>query len=121
MRGARWLLLAAIAAIIGAVGYTYKAQLKVLQGQSRAKPRALAPELNFTAENYHFRKTGSDNRLLVDIAAQGFQQGKDSARVELTGLELKLYHKDGNAFDLVKGPAATFFSNDNRLYSEGEV
>lgn len=120
MRGTRWLLLLAMVAIIGAVGYTYRAQKRFLRGQNPPKPQALSPDLNFSAEHYHLRKSGS-NGTLFEITAQDFRQVKDSSKVDLTGVELKLYKKTGNAYDLIKSAAATFYAGENRLYSDGDV
>src|ERR1700674_2776860 len=120
MRGARWLLLLAMVAIVGTVGLTYRAQKKILRDQAPAKPKALPPELNFSAENYHLRKSGKDGTL-VEIWAKDFKQVKDSSRVELTGVELRLFLKQGDTYDLIKSAAATFFAAEDRLYSEGDV
>jgi lipopolysaccharide export system protein LptA len=120
MRGARWLLLVAIVVIVGAVGFTYRAQKKVLRDQAPPKPKALAANLNFSAERYHLRKTGK-NGTMVEIDAGDFKQVKDSSRVEMQDVLLKLYHKDGDAYDLIKSSAATFFSTEDRLYSDGNV
>jgi lipopolysaccharide export system protein LptA len=120
MRGARWLLLLAMVAIVGTVGLTYRAQKRILRDQAPAKPKALPPELNFSAENYHLRKSGKDGTL-VEIWAKDFKQVKDSSRVELTGVELRLFLKQGDTYDLIKSAAATFFAAEDRLYSEGDV
>jgi lipopolysaccharide export system protein LptA len=121
MRGARWLLLAAMLIIVSAVGVTYRVQKKIIHDQAPPKPKPLPPELNFSADSYHYHRTDNNNRPKADISARSFRQVKDSSRVDLTGLELKLYHKTGDSFDLVKSDAATLFANENRLYSEGDV
>jgi len=113
-------LLLAMVAIIGAVGLTYRAQKKILQDQNPPKPQSLPPELNFSAEHYHLRKSGN-NGTLFEINAQDFKQVRDSSRVDLTGVELKLYKKTGDAYDLIRSAAAAFFAGENRLYSDGEV
>ncbi|PWU00796.1 MAG: LPS export ABC transporter periplasmic protein LptC [Terriglobia bacterium] len=120
MRGARWLLLLAMVAIVGAVGFTYRAQKKILREQAPAKPQSLPPGLNFSAEQYHLRKSGN-NGTLFEITAKDFKQVKDSSRVDLTGVELKLFKKTGDAYDLIKSAAAAFYAGENRLYSDGDV
>jgi lipopolysaccharide export system protein LptA len=120
MRGARWLLLVAMVVIVGAVDLTYRAQKKVLRNLAPVKPAALSPDLNFSAEHYHLRKNSASGTL-VEIDADDFRQAKDSDRVEMRGVLLKLYNKAGDAFDLVQSAAATFFSNQDRLYSDGDV
>src|SRR5579862_558630 len=120
MRGARWLLLVAMVVIVGAVDLTYRAQKKVLRNLAPTKPAALSPELNFSAEHYHLRKNSASGTL-VEIDADDFRQEKDSSRVEMRGVLLKLYNKAGDAFDLIQSSTATFFSNEDRLYSDGDV
>ena len=120
MRGARWLLLLAIVVIVGAVDLTYRTQKRLLRQQTPPKPKVLPAELNFSAEHYHLRKTGK-NGTMVEIEAADFQQGKDSSRVEMKDVVLKLFRQEGTEYDLIKSSAATFFSAENHLYSEGEV
>src|SRR5215471_13651199 len=120
MRGARWLLLLAIVVIVGAVDFTYRTQKNLLRQQTPPKPKVLPAELNFSAEHYHLRKTGK-NGTMVEIEAADFQQGKDSSRVEMKDVVLKLFRQEGTEYDLIKSSAATFFSAENHLYSEGEV
>ncbi len=120
MRGARWLLLVAMAVIIGAVGLTYRAQKRILRDQAPSPPAALPLELNSSAVNWHWRET-NQNRSTVEIWAKDFKQVKDSSRVDLTQVELRLYKKDGDSFDLIKSAAAAFFAGEHRLYSDGEV
>ncbi|HLK46885.1 MAG TPA: LPS export ABC transporter periplasmic protein LptC [Bryobacteraceae bacterium] len=121
MRGARWLLLVAMAAIIGAVSFTYRAQQKILRDQAPAKPAALPPELNSTSHNWRWTETDSKGCKTANIEADETREVKDSSRVELKNVGLKLYKKCSDDFDLVKSAAATFFSNEHRLYSEGDV
>jgi lipopolysaccharide export system protein LptA len=120
MRGARWLLLLAIAAIVVVVGRTYKAQKAILKQQALPKPAELPAGVGSVAEQWEYRRA-RDNNTLVEITAKDFRQAKDSAQIDLTQVELKLHHQQQATYDLVKSAAATFFSSDERLYSEGEV
>ena len=121
MRGARWLLLVAMAAIIGGVGLTYRAQQKMLREQAPAKPPALPPELNSSSNNWRWTETDSKGCRTANIEADEAREAKDSSRVELKNIALKLYKHCADNFDLVKSASATFFSNEHRLYSDGEV
>ena len=121
MRGARWLLLVAMAAIIGGVSFTYRAQRKILQDQAPAKPAALPPELNSSSKDWTWTETDSKGCKTANIEAAETREAKDASRVELKNVALKLYKHCGETFDLVKSASATFFSGDHRLYSEGEV
>ena len=116
MRGARWLLLLAIAAIVVVVGRTYKAQKAILKHQALAKPAELPAGVGSVAEQWEYRRE-RDNHTLVEITAKDFRQAKDSAQIDLTQVQLRLHHQQQGTYDLVKSAAATFFSSDERLLS----
>lgn len=123
MRGTRWLLLVAIAAIVGGIAVTYRAQRSALEKQAPAKPKALPADLNSSAEHWHWEQTESKEpfRKTRVIDARNFRQVKDTSRVELEGVEVRAFHKDGDVYDLVKSAAASFQATERRLYSDGEV
>ncbi len=120
MRGTRWILLVAIAAIVYGVGITYRSQKKYLQDTAVAAPPVLSAELNSTASNYHHQVT-DHGREIADIQAEDFRQVKDSSYVDLKNVSMRLRCKDGVSYNLVKSAAATFYTNDERLYSDGAV
>jgi lipopolysaccharide export system protein LptA len=123
MRRTRWLLLIAIFALIAGIGVTYRAQQRALRSHSPAKPSDLPLDLKSSAEQW--RWYGTDGaptfRKTVEIAARNFKQIKETNQVELEGVELKRYHKDGEKYDLVKSAAATFTATERQLYADGEV
>ncbi|MBZ5585488.1 MAG: LPS export ABC transporter periplasmic protein LptC, partial [Acidobacteriia bacterium] len=120
MRGARWLLLVMIAAILGGVGITYRARKQVLREQAPPKPQPLPPELSSAAGQYHVEHS-VEGRKVWEIDADDERQLKDASRVDLKGVTLKLYGKDTNEYDLVKSATATLTTADNRFYSDGDV
>ena len=120
MRGTRWLLLVAIVAILSGLGLTYRAQRQALRAQSPPRPEALAAGLNSKSQNFFYSRTNSDHTTL-EVAADDMQEAKDSSRVDLKGVTLKLYSKKGDTYDLVKSASATLFKNEHRFYSEGDV
>ena len=120
MRGTRWLLLVAIVAILSGLGLTYRAQKKILRAHSPPKPQTLAADLNSSAEQWTYSSTDGQ-RTKFNIKARDFREAKDSSRVDLKDVTLELYSKTGDTYDLVKSAAATFFKNDHRFYSEGDV
>lgn len=120
MRGTRWLLLVAIIAIAAGLGFTYRAQRKFLLEHSPAKPAALPVDLSSLAQNWAYSESTSAYTK-VEVTAGEAQEAKDSGRIDLKNLILKLHNRNGKTFDLVKSAAATFFKNDQRIYSEGEV
>ncbi|MGB7723015.1 MAG: LPS export ABC transporter periplasmic protein LptC [Bryobacteraceae bacterium] len=122
MRGTRWLVLVAIAAILGGVGLTYRAQKKVLREQAPPQPAALPAEVNSWAKDYYFWDTDTKtNRVIAQIQAENFRQVKDSDHLDLKNVTITIPNKDDATNDVVKSPAAEFFSADHHLYSEGEV
>jgi lipopolysaccharide export system protein LptA len=122
MRGMRWLLLVAIAAILGGVAYQYRAQKKLLAGNMPVVPAPLSADLSASSQHWQYRdkdlKTG---RIKSDIDAESMQQVKDASRVDLKNVTMKVYSKDAKTYDLVKSAAATFNTAEKSLYSEGDV
>jgi lipopolysaccharide export system protein LptA len=118
----RWLLLVAIAAILGGVVYQYRAQKKILAGHTPVAPAPLSPELSASSQHWQYRdrdlKTG---RIKSDIDAESMQQVKDASRVNLKNVTMKIYGKDSQTYDLVKSAAATFNTDEKSLYSQGDV
>jgi lipopolysaccharide export system protein LptA len=122
MRGTRWLVLVAIAAILGGVGLTYRAQKRVLREQAPPQPATLPTGLNSSAKHWHFTDTDlKTGRVIAEIDAEDFRQVKDSDRVDLKNVTITIPNKDDATNDVVQSAAAAFFSNDHHLYSEGEV
>jgi len=122
MRGTRWLLLVAIAAILGGVGLMYRAQKRAIQAQATAKPQPLPNDLRSSSLHPHFSQTNPNSRCRTyDIDADDGKQLSDGSRVDLTNVQLKVYSKACDSYDLVKSAAAAFFPNEHRFYSEGEV
>jgi lipopolysaccharide export system protein LptA len=122
MRGTRWLLLVAIVAIIGGVSYTYRAQQQAIKAAAPAKPQALPDDLNFVGERSTWSQKASDRPCQKYVIEAGsHRQVKDSSRVDMRDVTLKLFNKACNGYNLIKTAEATFFSNDNRFYSQGDV
>jgi lipopolysaccharide export system protein LptA len=121
MRGARWLLLVLIAAILGGVSFTYIARKKSLREQSPQRPNPLPAGLSVSAPDHYHHTESKGNRKIFDLDAEDLAQSKDSQRVELRGVRLKLYNRDASAYDLVTSAAATLTNSDNRFFSDGDV
>ncbi len=120
MRGARSLLLLAILAIAGFVAFTYLSQRRVIRASSPIAPDALSPLLSGSAEDWQWSKS-QDGRTIVDIRAKNFRQLKDASRFELEGVRLRIFHKEGDQFDLVTSARAEFRQAEGVLYSDGDV
>ena len=126
MRGTRWLLLVAIAAIIFGVGVIYQKQKKLIIATAQPAPPPL-PE-NVSSTTFKGKWTQKDHKTgctSSEVTYEGMRQAADSSRSELSGVELRIFHKSvdqcDTKFDLVRSDAATFFDSENRLYAAGPV
>jgi lipopolysaccharide export system protein LptA len=116
----RWVLLLAIVAMIGGVVVTYRASKKALQAQVPEKPQPLPGDLNSVQLQWLLDKT-VQGRHLYHIDADDFREVKDSSRVDISNVRLKLFSQEGDTYDLVKSASASFFTNEHRFFAEGEV
>jgi lipopolysaccharide export system protein LptA len=120
MRGTRWLLLAAILAILGGTGFIYFAQKRVRARNPTPKPPEIANGLSATAEDWEWSRTDA-GKAVVKIRAHQLRQMEDANSIELEGVTLNLFQKDGQHADLVKSAKAMFDKAKGTLTSEGDV
>ena len=120
MRGTRWLLLVAIVAIVSGLGLTYRAEKKAIREHAPPKPAALPDDLNSTAQDWTYTEPNA-NQTMVEVSAKDALEAKDSSRVDLKGVILKLHDKRGGTYDLVTSAAASYFKTEHRFYSDGAV
>ena len=126
MRGTRWLVLVAIAAIIFGVGVTYQQQKTNNRKNAVAAPPALPDNVSSNTIGGDWvtkdQKTGCTN---YELLSKDMRAASDSSHSELSGVELHIFHKSAKAcdtkFDLVRSAAATYFDSEGRLYAEGDV
>ena len=118
MHKLRPVILLAILVIVAGVAATYYARLKQQAGSAAAKPKALAPGTLATSHAWTYKHT-TNGQTTITVHAEDLQevQGKQ----ELSGVELDIFHKDGNEYDHVKCARAEFDMNQGVLYSDGEV
>src|SRR5580692_4004163 len=122
MRGTRWLLLVAIVAIIGGLVSTYQAQKQAIKAAAPQKQKALPENANFVGDGTTWSEKASDRACeKYFIEAGSNRQSKDSSRVDMRDVTLKLFNKACTSYNLVKTAEASFFSNEKRFYSQGEV
>ena len=120
MRGTRWLLLLAILAILAGIAITYRSQKRALAGKAPRKPAQLPLSLAGTRDDFNWtRRDGG--RALAEIHARQLKQEKDSNQVHLEQVELKIFNKLGDEYNLVKCANAEFNEVNSRLYSDGDV
>ena len=120
MRGTRWLLLLAIVAIVAAIGVTYQTQQKVLATHAPPKPAALPIRIDSLRHGFDTERTEAGRRK-YRIIASTVSQEKDSSHIMLENVELRLFDKDQETYDLIKSATADFDQNASRMYSDGEV
>jgi len=122
MRGTRWLLLVAIAAILGGIWYKYRVQQRLLSNDLPPAPTILGSDTNAKSQHWHRRETDhATGRMIYDIDAEEMRQLASDSHVELKNVAIKLYSKDGDTYNLVKSAAATFNAKDRSLFSEGDT
>src|SRR6266851_7161322 len=121
MRGTRWLLILAILAILGGVGATYRLQRRSLAGQAPQEPASLPPNLAGSLQGWRWSKIDDRGKPIVEVFARNLKQEKNTSHVQLEGVELHIFNKTGDQYDLVKSPNAEFSEVESRLYSEGYV
>ena len=112
------LFLLAILLVVAGVGTTYYERLKQQFLNAPVKPKELAPG---TAASYHgwtYTHTSSQ-KTVITVHADDLQEidGKE----HLTGVQLDIYHKDGDEYDHVKSAKAEFDMAQGILYSDGDV
>lgn len=122
MRGPRWLLLLAIAAILGGIGFTYRAMKRSARAHAPAMPTELPADLHSAAQLWHWVETDTKTgHVRAEITAEDFREVKDSSRVDLKGMKLRLPGKKDQTYDLVDAANAQFFKSEHRLFSSGDV
>lgn len=118
MRRVGPLIVILIVFIIGGVGATYYARLKQQNSSAPPKPKSLTPGTTTSAQDWTYTQT-KDQKPIVSVRAKDMEEV--SGKYQLTGVELHLFHKEGNQYDQVKSAKAEFDLNQGVLYSEGEV
>lgn len=114
------LIVLAIAAIVVGLGWSY---VSIKQRQSQDAPQQSPPlsnGLNAVAKGWEWSYTDA-GRPVVEVRAKDMKSVKDPSVLELTQVEMKLFHKDGTVFDRVVSPKAQFATSDGKLYSDAEV
>lgn len=120
MRKTRWALLVLLAAVIAVVVAGYYIQKQRIVLLTPTKPPPLPIELNSLAKNWTWSHSTKD-RPQVEARAGDFRQARGSSRFELADVELKIFSKTGDRYNLVRSKKAEFDQPAERLYSEGEV
>ena len=65
--------------------------------------------------------TSTTKSIALPPSPGSHRQLKDSSRVDMRDVTLKLFAKDCKSYNLVKTAEASYFSNEHRFVSEGQV
>jgi lipopolysaccharide export system protein LptA len=120
MRRLAFLLPLAILIIAAGLLGTYRVRLARLRADAPEKPALLASDLSSSATGWEWGKN-QDGKPQVQIKAEGSRFLKGVNKLELDGVELKLFQKDGEHYDRVKSPKAVFSQSEGKMFSDGEV
>src|SRR5579871_4124037 len=120
MRRGRWLILAAIVCIVAFVAVTYSSRKETLAKDAPTPPQPLETGLEGRASDWVYTQSDGDQPR-VTVRAKSTPQIKAPSLMELDGVELQLFHKNGTQYDLVRSDKAQFDIPGKTLYSEGDV
>lgn len=121
MRRTGWLLLVGSLALTVAVGLVYQQRKADQDKAAPQKPATLPSGMQALADSgWFWRKTEGD-RTLAELRAKQFTQQMDPPRVDVEGVEIKIFHKNDPGFDIVKSAKGVLRTEEGTFYSEGEV
>jgi len=114
------LILVVILILGGMVAAAWMSRVKHQHKAAPAVPRMLPPNTSSTAEEWVYRQSNA-NGTSVEVHTRDYRQIANSDSMELTGMELHLFSKDGATYDKVNSEKAVFDTYAGLLYSEGAV
>lgn len=120
MRRLRRLLLVAILLTLAAVGVTYSWRKAALQRQAPVASPPLAQNIQAEGRDWVYTHHEGD-RPRVEVRAARMRQIGQPAELELEGVELRIFDRDGLKYDHVKSAFARFDTRNGDLYSDAEV
>ena len=120
MRALRFLFLLGVALTAFFVYRDYQSSRRDRALSLPVEPEAIAANVSSRSGRWEWEQSDAESAR-VTVSALGFRQGTDSSQIELTDVELRVYHADHQAFDRIQTPEAVFDMNASRLASETEV
>src|SRR6476661_8130228 len=120
MRRTRRLILFLLVVILSGVGFLYYIQKTTQARNTPSKPAALPDSVISTANDWvHSEK--HNGITSYEVRAKNYRMDSTGSRVELEGVTLKMFSKDGKKFDEVQSAKAEFDTGQGILFSEGDV
>jgi lipopolysaccharide export system protein LptA len=104
-------------------GVVTRSWLSRVRHQHRAKPAVplmLPPNTSSTAQDWVYRHSDA-NGTRVEMRAKDYRMVEEPDKLELKGMELKLFKPAGDTFDKVNSETAEFDTKAGILYSDGAV
>src|SRR5437868_261090 len=101
MRRTRRLILLLIVLILGSVGFTYYVQRTTQARNAPSKPAALPDTVSSRANDWNH--TEKRNGIPVyEVHAKDYRMDAAGNKVELQGVTLRMFSKEGKTYDEVK-------------------
>jgi lipopolysaccharide export system protein LptA len=120
MRRTRWLFLAAILGILASVGATYFSRKGRLEKDAPVPPQPLEATLDARSQSWCYSdNSGAQRKYLV--CSGKMRQIKEPSLYELEDVDLRLFHKEGSEYDLIRCAKAQFDTSAKTLYSDGDI
>jgi len=121
MRRTGWLLLVCCLALAAAVGWVFQKQKAEQTKAAPKKPAALpAGFQSLAGEGWVWTQTSGD-RTIAEVRAKAMAQQTDPPRVDLQMVEVKVFHKDDSAYDVIQSDKAELRTEDGVMFADGEV
>jgi lipopolysaccharide export system protein LptA len=116
----RPVLLLAIVALVGLVGSSYYSRVQKRAGHAASVPAALPENTAATAHRWSWTNTVK-GRPTTTISAGNMRQVRQPNRFALDDVELRIFDKEGDKYNLVKCAKADFDTATEEMFSDGEV
>jgi len=120
MRHTRWLFLAAIVAIVFVVGAAYVKRRDLQEKEIPVHPKPLETGVDGRADDWVHTVFKGDQKHFT-VRAHNIREMKEPNLMELEGVELQLFHENGEKSDLIRSDKAQFDVVAKTLFSDGEV
>ncbi len=121
MRRTRRIFLVAVFAILCGVGASYYLRLQLERRKPTRVPKSMRANVQMAGQDWVYRKDDGQ-RPIVEVRAKDMERVEEPApKTMLKGVELRLFHKGGSEYDLVKSASAEFDEAAGTLFSGGAV
>jgi lipopolysaccharide export system protein LptA len=121
MRRTGWLLLVCCLALAAAVGWVFQQQKAAQTKAAPKRPASLPAGFQSRAgEGWVWTQTSGD-KTIAEVHAKEFAQQSDPPHVDLKFVEVKVFHKDDSAYDLIQSDSAELRTEDGVMFADGEV